>query len=51
MVTEVDDNSGTDPNFPNALNPNLGTTENGAFRVPMNIVKQIQMNMAIVRRF
>ena len=49
-VTEVDDTSRTDQNFPNALSPNSGPPNNGAFGVPMNEVTQIQFNMEIVPR-
>ena len=49
--TEVDDSSGTDPNFPNAPSPNSGPPNNGGFSVPMNVVPQIPTSMAIVRLF
>ena len=50
IVTEVDDDSGTDPNFPNAPSPNAGPPNNGGFGVPMSEVLQVPTSMEIVPR-
>ena len=49
-VTEVDDTSGTEQNFPNAPSPNSGQPNKGAFGVPMNEVPQVPMTMEMVPR-
>ena len=49
-VTEVDDTSGTEQNFPNAPSPNSGPPNNGGFGVPMNEVPQVPMTMEMVPR-
>ena len=51
IVTEVDDDSGTDPNFPNAPNPNSGPPNNGGFGAPMTEVPQLPTSMDMVPRF
>ena len=50
IVTDVDDDSGTDPNFPTAPSPHAGPPNNGGFGVPMNEIPQVPMTMEIVPR-
>ena len=50
VVTEVDDDGGTDPNFPNAPSPNAGPPNNGGFGVPMSEVLQVPTSLEIVPR-
>ena len=49
-VTEIDDNGGTDPNFPNAPSPSSGPPNNGWFGVAMTEVPQVPTSMEIVPR-
>ena len=50
-VTEVDESSGMDTNFPNAPSPHAGPPNNGGFGVPMNEVPQVPTSMTIVPSF
>ena len=48
--TDVDEDSGTDPNFPNGPSPHAGPPNNGGLGVPMSEVPQVSTSMDIVPR-
>ena len=51
VVTEVDDNGGTDPNFPSAPSPQAGPPNDGGFGAPMNTFLQVPTSMELVTQF